>query len=411
MAEAPAASPKDPVIREILETETRYLESLRVIQDVYFTPLFEKANGMQPIIKLHELHGIFLNIEDIILVAVELEKKLRDRVEVNKSSKVGDIFLNLAWGFNLYRRYASEYEGALTLLAEVSTRTKMREFITEATANPATKGMTLESFLVMPVQRIPRYKLLLAEAFKHTKESDEDYTELKDALDRVSELAMVVNEAIRSRENMDKLRELGPRLRTEVVKIGRVFVKEGRVTKICRKTHKKYLFVLFNDMLAYKSETDVKSKTRTITLVSAQDLPDTERLTNAVELRSNKKSFIFYTDDAASKTSWVEAIKGTVSGDGKEAAPVWTHDKDHNNCTLCNAQFTVFFRKHHCRNCGALVCSKCSGQKARLAVADGGQARVCNTCYRLIAGKSPPGEGLATPQGGDESAAACLGIV
>jgi RhoGEF domain len=37
-----------------------------------------------------------------------------------------------------------------------------------------------------PVQRVPRYKLLLAELLKHTKETHPDYTNIATALSEVS---------------------------------------------------------------------------------------------------------------------------------------------------------------------------------------------------------------------------------
>eukprot|EP00808_Paulinella_micropora_P006701 g65337.t1 len=38
----------------------------------------------------------------------------------------------------------------------------------------------------------------------------------------------------------------------------------------------------------------------------------------------------------------------------------WVPDEDAPNCMKCNSQFTCFFRRHHCRFCGLVVCSLCS---------------------------------------------------
>lgn len=61
----------------------------------------------------------------------------------------------------------------------------------------------------MPVQRMPRYKLLLADLLKHTAESHADYKGLQDALAMVSHFATAINEKIRSSEATQMLLEDG----------------------------------------------------------------------------------------------------------------------------------------------------------------------------------------------------------
>jgi len=38
----------------------------------------------------------------------------------------------------------------------------------------------------------------------------------------------------------------------------------------------------------------------------------------------------------------------------------WVPDADRNVCPYCKEAFTLFFRRHHCRACGEICCSKCS---------------------------------------------------
>ena len=38
----------------------------------------------------------------------------------------------------------------------------------------------------------------------------------------------------------------------------------------------------------------------------------------------------------------------------------WIDDKDVPLCPNCGKTFNILFRKHHCRLCGAVMCSKCS---------------------------------------------------
>lgn len=40
--------------------------------------------------------------------------------------------------------------------------------------------------------------------------------------------------------------------------------------------------------------------------------------------------------------------------------PRWQPDAEVTYCPICNAQFSIFVRKHHCRKCGRVVCNSCS---------------------------------------------------
>lgn len=59
-------------------------------------------------------------------------------------------------------------------------------------------------------------------------------------------------------------------------------------------------------------------------------------------------------------------------------------DADVNFCMECEAEFTFFKRKHHCRACGSVVCGTCSPYQARIsAIEEPGGSRVCVNCFGL----------------------------
>lgn len=63
----------------------------------------------------------------------------------------------------------------------------------------------IESFLIMPVQRLPRIEMLLKDLLKHTDENHPDYFELSKAFEGISELTAFVNEKKREAENFEKM--------------------------------------------------------------------------------------------------------------------------------------------------------------------------------------------------------------
>uniref|UniRef100_A0A4W5QKR9 Lateral signaling target protein 2 homolog n=1 Tax=Hucho hucho TaxID=62062 RepID=A0A4W5QKR9_9TELE len=62
--------------------------------------------------------------------------------------------------------------------------------------------------------------------------------------------------------------------------------------------------------------------------------------------------------------------------------PTWVPDEACSVCTACNAPFTLIRKKHHCRSCGKIFCSRCSARSAPLPRYGQVKAvRVCTHCY------------------------------
>ena len=68
--------------------------------------------------------------------------------------------------------------------------------------------LDLTDYLIMPVQRIPRYNLLLQDLVKNTPAEHCDYTDLCKARDRIQEIALFVNEQKRVVENLAQVSEI-----------------------------------------------------------------------------------------------------------------------------------------------------------------------------------------------------------
>jgi hypothetical protein len=68
-------------------------------------------------------------------------------------------------------------------------------------------GLDLMSYMIQPVQRVPRYVLLLKELKRNTTSADPHYADIKEALSKIQKIAAAINEAKRQMENMSKLLE------------------------------------------------------------------------------------------------------------------------------------------------------------------------------------------------------------
>lgn len=78
-----------------------------------------------------------------------------------------------------------------------------------------------------------------------------------------------------------------------------------------------------------------------------------------------------------------------------ESAPDWLEGEC---CHRCRSDFSLTNRKHHCRNCGQIFCSKCSGKVSALPhFGIEKEVRVCDSCFDSInAPKQAAGAAAAT---------------
>uniref|UniRef100_A0A8C0VGM8 RUN and FYVE domain-containing protein 2 n=1 Tax=Cyanistes caeruleus TaxID=156563 RepID=A0A8C0VGM8_CYACU len=62
---------------------------------------------------------------------------------------------------------------------------------------------------------------------------------------------------------------------------------------------------------------------------------------------------------------------------------VWLKDKEATHCKLCEKEFSLSKRKHHCRNCGEIFCNACSDNELPLPSSPK-PVRVCDSCHAIL---------------------------
>ncbi len=116
----------------------------------------------------------------------------------------------------------------------------------------ASRGLSFDSYLIMPVQRIPRYVLLLQDLLNNTVKEHPDYENIVGALGRVKDFANYINVSKRQTENLEKLRAIQDKLESgadDIVKEGRKFVREGAAEVKDKKKNVKAQLYLLSDLL------------------------------------------------------------------------------------------------------------------------------------------------------------------
>ncbi|CAG8795684.1 19693_t:CDS:2, partial [Gigaspora rosea] len=206
---------------EIITTERHYVDSLLLVQRLFLNPLLESLSTSNPILTKKLIKDIFANILDLLSVNTELLKRLEERLSGPtdvpaddnfwnpETDCLGDIFLNLAPFLKMYSIYVKNFNSALTVInAQLRDNPAFSTFLRDVIKTGKCKGLTLQAYLIMPVQRIPKYKLLLEGLLKKTTEIHPDYLNLKKAYQIIEHVATFVNETIRHHEMIISMLEI-----------------------------------------------------------------------------------------------------------------------------------------------------------------------------------------------------------
>jgi hypothetical protein len=246
---------RNEIAKEMVTTEETYVRNLQTLVDVYLKAL--KSLG-DDIIPVATIRIIFSEIEVIKSYNTLIVQKLRARYQkwYSEGQKVGDIFLQLTPFLKVYTAYVNNYNLALKTVTELSQNQKISKALMDCRMDSATNGLELTSFLIMPIQRIPRYVMLLSDLFKHTPEDHPDFADLKKALASMESVADYVNQKKREAENLMGVLIVSKHISemahpNELAQPHRRYVRQGALTEIegpKREQKKRYMF-LFNDIL------------------------------------------------------------------------------------------------------------------------------------------------------------------
>ncbi|KAJ3024459.1 UNVERIFIED_CONTAM: cytochrome c oxidase subunit 1 [Siphonaria sp. JEL0065] len=206
------------VVYELIETEADYVRDLGIMVNLHQREMLNSK-----ILDEITVSTIFSNVEDLISAnSGLLDKLIAKRDENLVINQLADVFLESThtsvWAES-YTIYCSNYPLAMKIVTKLMADDKVKTVMQSLTANPVARGLSLESFLIKPVQRICKYPLLLRELLKHSAKTMSDYPELEKALESMESLAAKVNEATQAHEKKERLAALLSRIESSVVTI------------------------------------------------------------------------------------------------------------------------------------------------------------------------------------------------
>ncbi|KAH9492864.1 FYVE, RhoGEF and PH domain-containing protein 1 [Bulinus truncatus] len=410
------------IASELLQTERDYVGRLHLLHQVFFFTL-DKENRQQQMFPPDVLRQMFSNTKSIFLFHHDfLLPQLEDRMKNWKEDpRIGDLMKKNAPFLKMYTEYIRNFDCAMKLINHwMEKSVRFSEIIREIQKQPECGSLSLQHHMLGPIQRVPRYELLLKDYVKHLPDNSPDKSDAKDALDLVTKAACHSNEAMKKIETFHKLLDIYQSLRGDVpldfISPTREFVTQGPVTKISARSGEKQprQIILFNDMVLVCSyllgnysvrsvlEVDslevkpgnnmhipntfmLRSKQKAVELLdenpSGECLGWKTKFEDVIAFYKQRKRFIKSVDipDDSCETSVPESCLG-------KTAPVWIPDDAATMCMLCQVTFNMVRRRHHCRSCGKLICKSCC-KKAPLEYKKGKIERVCSVCFDVIVNK------------------------
>ncbi|KAM4743668.1 pleckstrin homology domain-containing family F member 1 [Anableps anableps] len=180
----------------------------------------------------------------------------------------------------------------------------------------------------------------------------------------------------------------------------RVLIGEGQLIKMCRRGPQPKVFFLFNDVLVYANIILYRrwyNRQQIIPLedIQLEDVEDSFSMRNRWLIKTPRKSFFMAAASAEEKEAWITHIvdcQARLSHCSHHRSQLsfaiaWVPDEASCICMHCSLRFSVTQRRHHCRNCGSLVCGKCSKYRAVIGrIHPTKHLRICSTCHSSLLG-------------------------
>ncbi|KAL3277291.1 hypothetical protein HHI36_012641 [Cryptolaemus montrouzieri] len=313
------------VVRELVHTEKDFVKVLQDIAEGFITECRKRVDMFSE----EQISTIFINLEDILKFQSAFLNDLESCIvwDAPHKSCVGECFLKYKSGFEMYSDYCNSHPMATVLLQELYQFNNYCKFFEACRLMRGLIEIPLDGYLLTPVQRICKYPLQLAELLKYTRTDHDDYNNIKEALEAMRGVAVLINERKRRMESLEKLASWQQRVEgwegEDLIEISSQMVYQGDVIRVksAMWTSNITLF-LFDHQVIYCKKDILKRNTYVykgrIDLDTSEiiDLPDGKDIHIGVTVRHAIKLYsvirdkwlLFCCRSSSDKERWLKAF-------------------------------------------------------------------------------------------------------
>lgn len=250
------------IVEEIIQSEQAYIDNLKVLWKLYLLPLRDEKLARKLQLHSDDIKSIFSCVETIMNFHEVMLLDLTSEPDVSK------VFLKYSPFLKIYVQYVSSYDALLKTIAKSSEVPAFQNYMRERQSNKASKGLDMTAFLIMPIQRVPRYELLLRELLTNCVEFDSNgnpnpqHSSISQAYQKVVSINSAVNESKRQVEMMSETLQIQNRFQSlpagcVLLAAHRKFMLGGELITEARSFFggaKFFKVFLFNDILIWANE-------------------------------------------------------------------------------------------------------------------------------------------------------------
>lgn len=405
------------IANEFLQTERAYVARLHLLDQVFCFRLNEEANrGSFP---PEVVKNIFSNVSSIFSFHSQfLLPDLENCISVwDDSPGLGGVLLQHAPFMRMYADYVRNFDKSLELVRTWTERSSaFKNIIQDVQSLEVCGSLTLQHHMLEPVQRLPRYELLLRDYLKKLPEDHPDHQPTQKSLQTISMATIHSNSAIEKAEGLRKLLEIYEMVgEEEVVNPTNEFLREGRLVKLAARNTsamERQLFLFNNFLLCCSPKFSLVGQRYMVRCRIGVDGMNVQRTTNeghpfSFQVSGKEKTLELQASSEEERDAWIKVIQEAVSIFQKKnetfriaakeltvdkptkelgrRAPKWIRDNEVTMCMKCHEPFNPLTRRrHHCRACGCVVCWKCSDNKAALEYDGNKLNKVCKSCFLIL---------------------------
>ncbi|KAG1084628.1 hypothetical protein G6F42_021707 [Rhizopus arrhizus] len=177
------------ILNELIETEKSYNQLLVLIQDRYMRPMLAASQSKDPLVKSTDIPILFNHLPEL----VQLSDKLLQSFQ--STNNVGKVFRSFESSFVVFLKYAMHYRTNIKTIKRACSNVLFIKIDQENLSRRDTNRLGMSDYFIAPIQRIPRYCLMIKDLQKYVHPFDTNYVELDLALKILTGLAVAMDYA------------------------------------------------------------------------------------------------------------------------------------------------------------------------------------------------------------------------
>nr|XP_057924735.1 FYVE, RhoGEF and PH domain-containing protein 5 isoform X2 [Doryrhamphus excisus] len=399
------------VAKELVDSERLHVSTLKYLQED-FRPAVAEAVGEDGTLVVEEqrLEEILGVLPQVFTLHSNILAELEERISHwEDGQQVVDVLLSRREDFKVFDTFVSEYDRSMSLLdgscrANPAFASIVKKF---EKRNPEDAEVPLKHQLLQVIVRVLQYRMLLTDYLNNLSPDSKEYEDTQAALVMVSEVADQANDHLKQGENLLRMVhiEYSMKGKRDLLKPGRMFVKEGTLMKVSRKSRQPRHLFLMNDIMLYTyPQQDGKYRLKNTLSLSGMKVskPVLDSVLNCLKIEVSDITIILSASSVVEREDWFHTLSRAIADHAAglctfggpcneareklwmalgEAAPVLVPVSHVMMCMNCTSDFSLTLRRHHCNACGKVVCRACSRNRYPLKYLKDRVAKVCDHCY------------------------------